>query len=152
MKVTQLNAWLQVLANLGVVAGLLFLGLQLRQNSRMMAAQTRNELTQSIITLIQMESDPRVVSAYLKRDSGLSLTPEDSYHLEAVANATLRHWENTFYQHRNGLFDNIEYQADTQVWAMAMKEPAYQSHWKKMRNTYSPDFRGMIDRYAQPEE
>lgn len=74
MKLVQVNAWLQILANIGVVAGLVFLGLQLRQNSRMMAAQTRNELTQSVITLIQMESDPRVVAAYLKRDAGTALT------------------------------------------------------------------------------
>ena len=49
MNTDQVNKWLTVGANIAVVAGIVFLALQLNQNSRMVQTQTRNAITESIL-------------------------------------------------------------------------------------------------------
>ena len=67
--------------------------------------------------------------AYLKQESGESLSLEEEYLLDQAANATLRLWENTHYQYRMGLFDEDEFEADLAVWRDAMRSPEYKKHW-----------------------
>lgn len=115
MEAKRLNSWLQLAANLGVIAGLIFVALELAQNSAMTRAQTRAEVTQAVLHLIELERDPRVVQANLKLQRGEDLTEDDVYLLDNMANATLRVWENTYYQYSADLFDEAEFAADLQV-------------------------------------
>ena len=135
-----------------MIAGLLFLAYELKQNTDMMAAQTRSELSQSIITLLEMERHPDLVSAYLKRGTGEALSPREAFFLDNMANATLRHWENTYYQYQAGLFDDEEFEADFQIWREAMSDPSYSEHWRTRRHTYSREFRGVMDRLVEEAE
>ena len=130
---------------LAVVAGLVFVGMELDQNTGMMRSQTRSEVTQSILTLIEMERHPELVEAHLRRRNGDTVTAEQRYLLENMANATLRLWENTHYQYSADLFDEEEFQADFRVWQEAMVEPEFIDLWRKTRETYSRGFREVID-------
>lgn len=51
--------WLTIFANLAVVGGIIFLGIEVRQNTQMMRAQTRNEISQSIIGFLDLEREAR---------------------------------------------------------------------------------------------
>ena len=95
----------ETLAALGVIASLAFVGLEIRQNTDMMRAQTRSEITQSIIGLIEMERHPSLVEAQLRIRRGEELSEEQLYLYRNMANATLRVWENTYYQYLARLFD-----------------------------------------------
>ena len=48
----KLNHLLTLLANIGVIAGIIFLAVEINQNTDMMRAQTRSAVTGSIITLL----------------------------------------------------------------------------------------------------
>jgi hypothetical protein len=48
MKKIDLNQGVNTLANLGVIAGIVFLALEINQNSEMMRAQTRNEVANAL--------------------------------------------------------------------------------------------------------
>lgn len=135
----------ETLGFLAVVAGLVFVGLELRQNTDMMRSQTRSEVTQSILTLIEMERHPELVEAQLRRGRGEDVTAEQRYLLENMANATLRVWENTYYQYSADLFDEEEFQADLRVWEAAMAEPEFIDLWSTTRETYSRRFREVMD-------
>lgn len=141
-----INVTLQILANLGVLGGIIFLGIELKQNTEMMESQTRNEISQSILRLLEMERHSDLVTAYMKIEDGTPLDPKDRYFLDNMANATLRHWENTYYQYKKGLFDQEEFEADFEVWRDVMlNEVNFSQHWQKMRHTYSQEFRSIID-------
>ncbi len=49
MITENINKWLAVGANVAVVASIVFLALQMNQNSRMVQTQTRNAITESIL-------------------------------------------------------------------------------------------------------
>lgn len=41
MRIDKLNAWMTLVANLGVVAGLVFVAFEIRQNSELLAVEAR---------------------------------------------------------------------------------------------------------------
>ncbi len=139
------GVWFRVLVDLAVVLGLVFLGFELKQNTDMVQAQTRGEITQLVLTLIEMEQHPDIVAANLQLERGESITDTQRYLLEKVANATLRVWENTYYQYTAGLFDEAEFAADYVIWREAMADPIFIEHWRARRHTYSASFRQEID-------
>lgn len=139
------NIVFQILANLGVLGGIIFLGIELKQNTEMMESQARNEISQSILTLLEMERHSELVAAYMKMEDGTSLDPKDRYFLDNTANATLRHWEDSNYQYKKGLFDQKEFEADFEIWREVVNDANYSRHWQKMRHTYSQEFRAVID-------
>jgi hypothetical protein len=145
MNLEKLNHWLTLLANIGVLAGIVFLAIEINQNTNIMKAQTRGSVTDSILTLLQMERNPIVVSGYKKIQAGQDLTFEESYFLENQANATIRQWENSYYQYQSGLFDEAEYSAITVVIKNMMQEPHMTDHWAVRKTTYSKPFRDHID-------
>ena len=110
-----------------------------------MRAQTRSGVSDAIIDNIKLGMDPRVIAAYQNQANGKALSAEEEFLLDAMANATLRLWENTHYQYRNGLFDDAEFEADLVVWREQMMTPEYRKHWEARRNTYSEAFRRQID-------
>ena len=50
----QLNRWLSLAANLGVIAGIVFLVVELRQNTDMMRAQSRTEMSQDTVNMLTL--------------------------------------------------------------------------------------------------
>jgi len=47
MQLDDLNKWLTLAANVGVLAGIIFLAIELQQNTNMMQAQTRQAITEN---------------------------------------------------------------------------------------------------------
>lgn len=110
-KLDDINRWLTLCANLGVIAGIVFLALELRQNQRMVMAQTRNEIARASIEMQQFNQEPSQRRAILRVANGESLSDEDIYQFRRWASVWLEHWENVDYQYRQGLFAEEEYQA-----------------------------------------
>jgi len=152
MKKLDIGQAVSILANVGVIAGIIILAFELDQNSDLVAAQTRNTMSQSVIENIQMNMEPRVVLANLKLARGDALSAEDIYLLDHIANATFRLWENTHYQYRVGLLDAEELEADMEIWRRLMDEQAFADHWENSRDTYSRPFREVIDGLAEKRQ
>ena len=49
MNLHKINEWLSLVANLGVIAGILFLAVEIQQNTEMMQSQTRDSMTEKQI-------------------------------------------------------------------------------------------------------
>ena len=144
-NISALNEWLSLLANIGVIAGIVFLGLEISQNSRMMEAQTRAQISQSITGLIESDRNPDVVEALLKLRDGEELNGKDSYFLESRARLFLRSWENTYYQYENGLLSEEDFDADYFVWRSIMRAEHFRDEWLASRESYPSGFRDVID-------
>ena len=135
MDSDRLNRWLTLGANLAVLVGLVFLVVEINRNNEMMRAQTRSGITDAIIDNVKLGMDPRVIVAYQKQRSGQPLSDEESILLNQIASATLRLWENTHYQYRNGLFDDAEFQADLAVWRQDMQKTEFKLSRKRTFNS-----------------
>ena len=145
MDLDRLNRWLSLTANLGVIAGLIFLAVEIQQNTSMMRFQTRSTITGYIHALLEMERHPKIVSAYKKIATGETLSFEEHYILRNMANATFRSWENSFYQNQAGLFEAGEYQAEIEVGREMMKEEHMLNYWMSDQKNYSVPFQEHVN-------
>ena len=134
--------WLNIFANLAVVGGIVFLGIEVRQNTQMMRAQTRNEISQSIIGFLDLEREPGMREALQRQWGGVE---GDQFYLHNFANSMLRLWENIHYQYQSGLFEEAEFQAEIVVWDRATRQPFVMDYWNSSRDEYSETFRAVID-------
>ena len=150
MKISNINEWLTFLANLGVIAGIIFLSIEINQNSKMMASQTRSELSQSIMYFTEQRRDPRIVEAYRKRAMGEDLQFEDLYLLNSLNETNFQMWSNTYFQYQNGLYSEVDFESETRIWRRVMiNDRNMQDTWANRRLNYSPVFRAIIDEMIQ---
>ena len=113
----ELNNWLQVVATIGVIASIVFLGIELRQNSDLMRAeiyQSRAEAIQETF-LVNQESEyivPILVKMEQAHEQGATvpevvelLTLEEKKRMSFFMKRQIRHLDNMYYQHELGLID-----------------------------------------------
>jgi hypothetical protein len=61
MKKMELGQTITILANLSVIAGIVFLAYEIRQNSESLRAQTRTDITANSGSIIEMGSPPALL-------------------------------------------------------------------------------------------
>ena len=146
MKKIGLGQTITVLANVGVIAGIVFLGLELQQNQRMVMAQTRNEISRMSIDLQQSNREPGQASVIVRGNRGESLTDEESFLFARWAAVTLEFWENVNYQYRQGLFDEDEYRAQlNRIRARVNIQSGMRNYFCGRRDFYSASFVTAMD-------
>ena len=85
--------WLTIFANLAVVGGIIFLGVEIRQNSQMMEAQTRHELAMGIVEQLSGIAENGQLASVIRRGSiGEELTPDELYQYQLRTRALFRYW------------------------------------------------------------
>jgi len=143
-------------ANLGVIVGIVFLVVEIRQNTTISRAQTRSQQTMSVLTLHQLESNPDLLGAYEKVANNLPLDFKDQFLLALIANANFRHWENSYYQRQEGLFAENEFVAEADTIRNLLSEQNHWEYWACARQAYSKGFRdyvdGLVDIPACPDD
>ena len=151
MNLDSLNKWLMLVANVGVIAGIFFLGIEINQNRELMQAQIRHELSQGAIDTILREAvDLETAAIYLKGVNDEPLSPEESFRYFRFNAAWFRYIEDVFYQYRNGLYDASEYEKQINVWKDRFDIPSVVSQWCGSNQNYSDELVQEINRLFAP--
>jgi len=112
MKSRSLNWWLSLIANLGVLGGLVFVGYEIRQNSAQLRAESSWSITESVNALnVGVYSDPRYAEIQLRglQDLG-ALSPVERSQFDAFQFARLNIAEYVLDLEREGVSDlNFRY-------------------------------------------
>ena len=147
MKTKHVNQWLTLGANFGVLIGIILLLVELHQNSTMMRAQTRYEVSQGIVNLLSPSANNEQLASLLRRaNSGKELTPDEYLQFQHRSFALFRYLENLRYQFRQGLFGEAEFLTQKRAWtAYLNSSKAAVTAWCTLRPSVSPEFRAEID-------
>lgn len=131
MDTNKLNKWLTLAANFGVIAGILFLVLELRQNSELMRAQSRTEMSQDVIGLLTMNvNDAAYVDTIFRGLNGEELTDIEQEQFYRTQAAWMWHWNNLAYLHKVGLYDTSEFDLQIRhILADMNALPGLKKHW-----------------------
>ena len=148
MDTDKVNRWLTLGANLGVLVGIILLVVELQQNREMMQAQTRNELSNSIVYLLsESAGNTELASIMLRAYMGEELTPVQSLQFRHRQFAMFRNWENVHYQYRMGLYDDSEYAAQVDSWRRYINfSKAVADAWCSIRDIANEEFASDVDR------
>jgi hypothetical protein len=111
MNTEKLNDWLQIIGIFGLVASLLFVGLQLQQSQDIALSQASQARTaMSVETLVSTAENSLFVSAAAKRRIGEELTLEEQVATSQYAIAILFTTEDQHIQNNNGFLSEERWQ------------------------------------------
>lgn len=146
MKKIDIGQTIGILANVGVLAGLLLLVSELNQNRNMMLAQARHEVSQGIVDqFYAVATDPEFAEFLSKALSGQLESEAERLRFNSYAAARLRYWEDVHYQYRLGLYDEAEFLAQKEAWRVVLRGDSMKEFWSRARSRYSPEFVAEID-------
>jgi hypothetical protein len=113
----------------------------------MIRAQTRSQISSELIDLLsQVASDPELASLVRRADNGDELTPDEEKQYGHRSAALFRFFENVHYQYRQGLYDEIEYQAHRKAWRVFFETSVTAANnWCDYRKVVSPRLKAEID-------
>lgn len=144
----RISSLISLAANIVTVAGLVIVVLQLYESQRMTRAQTRHELSSTIVTILSdTANNPQLASVIYRGSRGLPLTPVEQFQFEARSNALLRYWEDVHYQFRMGLYDEEEFDRHREAWAATIRQnKGFVEYWCRVRQLYSSAFANEMNR------
>ena len=144
MKKIDLGQLTNTLANLGVIAGIVFLAIEIRQNNMLMQSQTRSEIANSVTDLMKVAA----VSDYVAEVSPAELIEQhgvDGRRFYLYSFARLRIWENIHYQWTKGLYEDTEFFVERDSWEPFLNQPSVRETFCYYRESLSSVFRAELD-------
>lgn len=147
MDSEKLSHWLTVLANFGVLIGILFLVLEMQQNQELMQVQiqqSRAELAANI-SMNTAESDYFVPLTF-KNLNGEPLDAEERTRLANYMRAMVVHHENNYLQYADGMLNDYTlFQIQVFASGVIRNIPYNQDWWDRNKIAFQPDFVEFID-------
>ena len=138
----------------GVVASLLFVGLEIRQNTAVARGQTRQELeamNQAWITLVT--ADPVYSDLWYRAwVTGQDVAPEEQYRASMMMTQFMRRLENIYFQYQEGLVDDTALRSyGLQDIGSFLAMERFQAWWTtdRWRDAFHPDFVAFVEARAQ---
>ena len=104
MNSEKLSNWLGVLANFGVLVGILFLVLEMRQNQELMQIQIQQSRSDTAINLnMNLAESEYFFPLMMRQAAGEIMTAEESGRQNLYLRANFLNLENIFLQYQNGM-------------------------------------------------
>ena len=147
MSLEQLANVAEVFGMLVVAITLIFLTLQMRQNTRALRSTTTQNANEMAVAIYNpIVADAGLADLLLRglRDPG-ALTDVETARFTA-------HWQNCFFTWQNWFYQRHEGELDSGIWSGfssllgdVFKTPGIQDFWKKRRHYFSDGFRGYLE-------
>jgi len=132
------QSFIEAIGLVSVVAGLIFVVIELRQGQEQMAAQTRQAIAQGAINFLTRETESAEFTSLLMRgDRGKKLTDVENYRYTLHVVSMFVFWENYQYQFEAGMLEDDEYYPQLNVWKGRISSPGRHRVWCQERNTFS---------------
>ncbi len=145
-----LAAIAEALGAVAVLASLIYLATQIRQNTQMIKSSIRQELTANTRDVVFKTID--LADVMSKATNGEALTPVEEFQLNQLHRAAFRVFEDFAYQHAHGLLDHSEWAARLESIRVAMSMPHVRTNWLETREQYSENLQRVMDPLASSEE
>ena len=147
MKKWTLLEIVELLGVVGVIGSLIFVALQVRQNTAAIRSQAAQGIQDQITAIYQMYvSDPTLSDILLRtRSVPSNLTEEERFRFEGFEMATFAAYQNLFIQTREGVVDEEFARGWWQNLRDILARPVQQEIWTSNEFVFSPDFRKFVD-------
>ena len=143
MKKLDLGQIVGVLANIGVIAGIIFLAVEVQQNSDLLEAETRavRAASRTNFSALILQND-ELLGSIARAEAGESLSAEDELRLYYLGRAVLIGWQSGY---REAQLGNV---ADEAVMIDSMVEdfheigdvPRLDKAWERYKRNLDADF------------
>lgn len=139
---------------IAIIASLVLVAYEVRQNTFMMRAQTRDSMTEKQMTMSAWVGTSEFAANLIPPGARGELEPgsPESIAFDQLLTGMMREWENSLYQYEQGLFDASEFNARKQAWKGFLIQPGVRLYWTRRKENFSPNFRSEIERIIAESE
>lgn len=145
----------QILGGIGVIASIVYVGIQIRNNARAVRAATYLQVSNTFISYwAGLAGDAETLSVLLRgsRDFA-SLTDNvdlSRYYLSSMAN--MRRFENAWFQYKVGVLKQSDWQTIAYDMDSLFAYPGTRMAWEGIKNRSSIEFRAYVDEVSKRQE
>ena len=153
MNLEKASQWAEVVGALTVVLGLIFVGLEIRQNTKTQQLTTTQALisdyNQSLMTL----SDPEMSCFSMRAMSDWrTLTPVEKYRFSTIMLSILRSWEQMYYAGLDGSLDPEVFDGLDRSFRELVMLKGINEYFEDRRAWFGERFQAYIDEISQGRE
>jgi hypothetical protein len=147
MNADNVNKWLTLSANFGVVIGLILLIVEIGQNTEMMRAQINQSRTDTAMSDQQSLFNSDYIPAILvKRDSGEQLSEEEMTRYSAHFRSGMRNQDNNLWQYNQGfLGENTPRSIRNFARSVIGRTELSIATWDRQKNTYTDEYIAFVE-------
>jgi hypothetical protein len=141
----------QILGGIGVIASMIYVGIQIRNNARAVRAATYQQLSASVTaSWDNLFNNAESCNLVLRGgDDFNSLDRLEKARFRFMHLATMRRYENAWFQHRIGTLKGDDWRAISANLESLYTLPGTVAVWELIKNRSSPEFRAYIDDLAR---
>ena len=147
MKLDQLNKWLTLAANIGVIAGIVFLAIEIRQNTQSLQVNAYQQLISQIDSMARLRlQDPDLgmnlhasIEAYPE-----NLSNEEAYRMFGLFFIITRSADLAYYQFQQGALSYERLVSATSPLQTYVCSEAYREFWTNAQNYFVAGFREFV--------
>jgi len=144
----RLNRWLSVATNIGVLIGIVFLAVEVQQNSEYMALQLEfGQPTQKIFEINRDLQNPELARTFAKAiQTPADLTFEEGLVASSLVLNLLNEWEDRYLIHAAGLSNVVDWRRHIEeniTWTLG--SPFAIEVYKANREAFEDEFVGFVD-------
>ena len=132
----------EVLGAVAVLATLIYLARQIKQNSNMMKANIKEQ--RAAATQVQIQRRIDMADVMTKGASNKELSPSEAFQVQTYFRGAMRNYETYFGQYSSGLFDEEEWAGIAKGLEKLLENPVLEAEWNSTQGDYSENFQKYI--------
>jgi hypothetical protein len=142
-----INSIAQIVAALGVIASLFYLGIQIRQNTRSQKSIVVDSLTRSLIALLGPQAgDPEQLRAFASAaEDWHGASEADRVRCVSIFFTTFKLFENAWFQQRHGTLDREQWESWDLHIRVYYHRPGIKAWWTDRQYLFSAGFRRYLE-------
>jgi hypothetical protein len=153
MKKLDVAQKIQILANVGVIAGIIFVGVELRQNTTAVNSEASHGMQGLITAVYEMLLHDPMMDIYQRGMADpANLTSIEAAKFHAFWTVNLQAYQNLYFQVREGAYDATSADGWWQVLRNLLEYPGAQEHWFARGFILSAEFREFVENDVMSRE
>lgn len=135
-----------IVSSIGVVVSLIYVSVQIRQNTRAQKAATYNTLTSNTVAILSpFLAEPEITEFIVRvqTDPGAA-TPAEKLRFHTFLLIGFRHWDNLYFQFRTGALDKEMWQSYDRTMSKWMDNDAWRQWFQGNTSSFSPELGDLL--------
>lgn len=153
MQLEKLNHWLILCSNLGVLVGIVFLAVEINQNTTVARSSARQAIAEKVAERPLMAvGNEDIVRLSLKIFGGEPLNEVEYFQAMSRWYSAMRDWENIHYQYQTGMLSEDEWSGFRLNLKSLFDVPTLQDYWDNEQQFFSQRFQREVAAILREKE
>lgn len=149
----------EIIGVAAVLASLIFVGIQIRQNNvqardanQLARAQMHQQIADGFTQMMSLaiQAEDKLIEAIFDDGFGGNLSRADAQKFSVIMLALWKHLENVFYQHKEGFVADAYWQSTCNYMSLLLMRKGVAQWWERRKAVFAPEFTSFVDQLGNP--